>query len=267
MAGQLADLGVAFIEHELLSAKKLLETTQLRHEAAMSRIARHDIGFQEEEEEWMAAQAQQQREYRAACVLQKWWLRVRMRKLQLGPLLELLEQRRLHKTRQRLDVALLDLRHFVHGLHIEESDRLAACLTIQRWWRAVLARRVMKVIAFYGTVQKVKRQVEKAASRIQALHRGVRARRHVQVMREYRQAAEAEAERRMESMKMQAILSIQNSYRKSVAVKQVQLLRQQMFAAMMSQHQGGGGDSHKLQSNSRTLWFKAKGKSGAAKKR
>ena len=64
----------------------------------------------------------------------------------------------------------------------------------------MLAKRVMKVIAFYGTVRKVKRRVEDAASKIKALYRGVCARRQAQAVRESRQAAEEEAERRMEQM-------------------------------------------------------------------
>lgn len=257
----LADLNVAFLQHELAHAKHSLAAIQEKHEAACSQVMQHDENFKIEEEEWIENQLRRQREHEAACVLQNWWLRVGMRKLHLVPLLEVLEQQLLLNARYRLDQTLLDLRHAVHDLHIEEADRLQACLRVQRWWRKVLAKRVMKVIAFYGTVRKVKRRVEDAASKIQALYRGVCARRQAQAIRESRQAAEEEAERRMEQMKMHAILSIQNSYRKSVAVKQVQLLRAQMFAAMMSQ---GGADAHlssKLQSNStRPLWFKAKGK-------
>lgn len=257
----LADLNVAFLQHELAHAKHSLAAIQEKHEAACSQVMQHDENFKIEEEEWIENQLRRQREHEAACVLQNWWLRVGMRKLHLVPLLEVLEQQLLLNARYRLDQTLLDLRHAVHDLHIEEADRLQACLRVQRWWRKVLAKRVMKVIAFYGTVRKVKRRVEDAASKIQALYRGVCARRQAQAIRESRQAAEEEAERRMEQMKMHAILSIQNSYRKSVAVKQVQLLRAQMFAAMVSQ---GGADAHlssKLQSNStRPLWFKAKGK-------
>lgn len=271
MAGPLADLGVALIEHELSSAKKRLEETRARHEAAVSRVEQHDSGFKMEEEEWTASQMQRHREHDAACLLQNWWLRVGMRRMQLVPLMDILEQQRLQLAKRQLDTVLLDLRHCVHGLHIEESDRQTACLKIQHWWRRVLAQRVMKVIAFYGTVRKVKQQMEEAASKIQALYRGVCARRLVQGMRESKQVAEAEAEVRMEKMKMQAILSIQNSYRKSVAVKQVQLLRAQMFAAMMSQG-GAGADAHhlgsKLQPNSsRPLWFKANKKADTRKKR
>ena len=257
----LADLNVAFLQHELANAKDSLATVQEKHEAAHCQVLQHDEGFKAEQEEWIAHQLRRQREHEAACVLQNWWLRVGMRKLHLVPLLEVLEQQLLLNARYRLEQTLLDLRHAVHDLNIEDTDRLTACLRVQRWWRRVLAKRVMKVIAYYGTVRKVKRRVEDAASKIQALYRGVCARRCAQMIRESRQAAEAEAEARMEQMKLHAILNIQNSYRKSVAVKQVQLLRAQMFAAMMSQ--GGGGDAHlgKLQSNStRPLWFKAKGK-------
>lgn len=260
-SGPLADLNVVFLQHELANAKHSLAKIQDRHEAACSQVMRHDESFSAEQEEWIASQLRRQRENEAARILQNWWLRVGMRKLHLVPLLELLEQQLLLNARHRLGQTLLDLRHAVHDLHIEEADRLAACLKLQRWWRRVLSKRVMKVIAFYGTVRQVKRRVEGSASRIQALYRGVCARRQVKTIRESRQAAEAEAERRMEEMKMHAILSIQNSYRKSVAVKQVQLLRAQMFAAMMSQ---GGAEAHlnsKLQPNStRPLWFKAKGK-------
>ena len=70
---------------------------------------------------------------------------------------------------------------------------------------------------------------------------------------------------------MQAIVSIQNTYRKSVAVKQVQRLRARMFAAMMSQ---GGSDvdmpphmKNKLQPLSRSSWLKGTPKASAKKKR
>lgn len=261
---RLADLSVAFLQHELADAKGSLANVQARHDEACSQVVQHNQDFEAEEKEWIANQIRRQRENEAACLLQNWWLRVGMRKLHLVPLLQILEQQLLINARHRLDQTLLDLRHAVHDLHIAEPDRLAACLRIQRWWRQVLATRIMKVIAFYGTVRKVKRRVEDAASKIQALYRGVCGRRQAQEMRESRQAAEEEAQLRMEQMKMHAILNIQNSYRKSVAVKQVQLLRAQMFAAMMSQ-----GDAHlsKQPNSTRPLWFKAKGKAEPRKKR
>jgi len=261
---RLADLSVAFLQHELADAKGSLANVQARHDEACSQVVQHNQNFEAEEKEWIANQIRRQRENEAACLLQNSWLRVGMRKLHLVPLLQILEQQLLINARHRLDQTLLDLRHAVHDLHIAEPDRLAACLRIQRWWRQVLATRIMKVIAFYGTVRKVKRRVEDAASKIQALYRGVCGRRQAQEMRESRQAAEEEAQLRMEQMKMHAILNIQNSYRKSVAVKQVQLLRAQMFAAMMSQ-----GDAHlsKQPNSTRPLWFKAKGKAEPRKKR
>ena len=128
----------------------------------------------------------------------------------------------------------------------------------------------MKIIAMYGKVSKIKTVVENAAAKIQAVVRGTSARREVGVLRESRKAAEEEAERRLEQIKMQAVLSIQNTYRKSVAVKQVQLLRARMFAAVMSQGVSDvnmGPHKNNLQSFGRSAWLKSTAKANPKKKR
>lgn len=84
----LADLNVAFLQHELAHAKHSLAAIQEKHEAACSQVMQHDENFKIEEEEWIENQLRRQREHEAACVLQNWWLRVGMRKLHLVPLLE-----------------------------------------------------------------------------------------------------------------------------------------------------------------------------------
>ncbi|CAJ1390732.1 unnamed protein product [Effrenium voratum] len=259
-SGKLADLNVSFLQQELANAKRRQEQTQERRQEAISQFQQHEDTFETEQRQWTAAQIQRKAENDAAIILQNWWLRVGMRRTTLIPFLEVLEQHRLMKARQSLAYSLLDLQHMVHDLHIEDSDRVLSCLQIQRWWRRVLALRVGKIIHIHHKVRKVKRHVEEAAAKVQSLFRGIQARRRAQALRESKQAAEAEAEVRMEQMKMQAILSIQNSYRKSVAVKQVQNLRARMFAAMMAQ----GPDDHRNKSNlsnsARPLWFKGKAK-------
>ena len=268
MGMKLADMGVAFLQDELLTAQQAREALRKRHDVLVSEILAHDTSFKAEEDEWIAIQLQRQRENKAARTLQSWWLRVGMQHSRFKHLIDMLEQQRLHLAHRRLDEALLDLQHLVHDLHVGDADKEAAALKLQRWWRRVLAERVRKVVAYYASVREVKRRVEGAASKIQALYRGVCARRHVQEVRESKQAAEAEAERRMEQMKMHAILNIQNSYRKSVAVKQVQNLRAQMLAAMVSQGETDHLRSKTQPTSARPLWYKSKGgKADARKKR
>ncbi|CAE7698457.1 unnamed protein product [Symbiodinium sp. CCMP2592] len=264
-------LGTAFVETELANAKKKFDEAQTNRQLAISRVQQHEADCLAEERHWMDIQSRERRRDEAARRIQKWWVRVVMYGTKSFPLNEILEHHRLLRARQCLGENLLDLRRCVHDLHIEEADRENSCVRIQRWWRKVLAKRIMKIIAMYGKVAKMRDMVEGAAAKIQAIVRANRARREVTVLRETRRVAEEEAERRLEQIKMQAIVSIQNTYRKSVAVKQVQRLRARMFAAMMSQ---GGSDvdmpphmKNKLQPLSRSSWLKGTPKATAKKKR
>ena len=264
-------LGTAFVETELAHAKKKFDEAQSNRQLAISRVQQHEADVLAEERHWMDIQSRERRRDEAARRIQKWWVRVVLYGTKSFPLNEILEHHRLLRARQCLGENLLDLRRCVHDLHIEEADRENSCLRIQRWWRKVLAKRIMKIIAVYGKVAKMRDKVEGAAAKIQAIVRANRARREVTVLRETRRVAEEEAERRLEQIKMQAIVSIQNTYRKSVAVKQVQRLRARMFAAMMSQ---GGSDvdmpphmKNKLQPLSRSSWLKGTPKASAKKKR
>ena len=263
--------GIAFVETALADAKNKLNEAKSNRQTAISRVREHEAACIAEEQEWIHMQNREQRRDQAARKLQSWWLRVGMSRAKAFPLHELLEHHRLLRARQRLGEDLLELRRCVHDLHVEDADREQACVMLQRWWRHVLAKRIMKIIAMYGRVSKMKFMVECAAAKIQAVVRGSIARREVTVLRETRRVAEEEAERRMEQIKMQAVLSIQNTYRKSVAVKQVQLLRAKMFAAVMSQGVSdvdmGSSLKGRLQPLGRSPFLRSTAKAAPKKKR
>mmetsp|Transcript_50973 Transcript_50973/g.95396 ORF Transcript_50973/g.95396 Transcript_50973/m.95396 type:complete len:265 (-) Transcript_50973:87-881(-) len=227
--------GINFVERELEDANNKFQEAQSRRGMALQSVEKHEAAFNEDQARWTIRQEREYRRDQAARRLQRWWSRAGTRGATVFPLFAMLEKHRLLRARAELEENLLGLRRCVHDLHVVDVDREHASVKIQRWWRRTLAKRIMKIISMYGKVSKIKRLVEMAAARIQALVRGNAARREAQELRESKRAAEEENERRMEQIKMQAVVSIQNTYRKSVAVKQVQLLRARMFAAVMSQ--------------------------------
>ena len=259
--------GIAFVEAELANAKQKFHQAQNNRSSAISRVKRHEVACIAEENAWLEMQKREQKRDEAARRLQSWWLRVGICRTKTFPLHELLEHHRLLRARQCLGENLLELRRCVHDLHVEEADRQQSALKMQQWWRRILARRVMKIIAMYGKVSNMKRIVEAAAAKIQAIVRGISARREVSLLRETRRVAEEEAAERLEQIKMQAVLSIQNTYRKSVAVKQVQLLRARMFAAVMSQGVSDAEMGSPLRSKLQPLGRSLKGVAKASPKK
>jgi len=71
-----------------------------------------------------------------------------------------------------LKAQLTELQHDVHSLLYTEESRVAAILKLQSWWRAVLAKRVVRLMWFVTQTHLVHKEMQQAAVKIQAWLRG-----------------------------------------------------------------------------------------------
>merc|ERR1719401_2048940 len=108
---------------------------------------------------------------------------------------------------------LMQLQHGVHDLVYRPEDHVDSAVRIQAWWRAIIARRVVKVIRWSQKLLVIGSQMSSAAIVIQARFRGSMAYRKYRDQICRRMLETSRKQYREMELAMYCIIHIQQSYR------------------------------------------------------
>lgn len=135
-----------------------------------------------------------------------------------------------HGDREVLHDQIQSLQHNVHDLVFQSQEKARAVTTIQLWWRAVCARRLVQVIKVVKAVRHLQRRLEAAATVIQSCYRGHRAR--LQYFELIREVTEASRRRMVLETERHwcCVLLVQRAIRSYLARKEAEKRREKLDA-------------------------------------
>jgi hypothetical protein len=116
---------------------------------------------------------------------------------------------------------LHDLQHEVHGLQYRAEDRVDASLKLQAWWRAIVARRVVKLAQLSRALQVLVQRMEAAAIVVQAWFRGTTTKLRLRGEIQARIAATKHLQYLEIEVALKCIIQIQRGYRAKLAKRLV----------------------------------------------
>lgn len=145
-----------------------------------------------------------------------------IRRQVLPTVLEAKRKKELQKSRVALEDTMLGLHQNIHDLAFLQEDRRNAATRLQKWWRGVLAKRVVAIINLRHQLVQVASQMAKAATQISAIARGRQARRGCFQLRLQKEQRNQQAEKRQNDHMIRSIIKLQSHVRRRRAMKNIQ---------------------------------------------
>lgn len=145
-----------------------------------------------------------------------------IRRQVLPTVLEAKRKEELQKSRVALEDTMLGLHQNIHDLAFLHEDRNNAAMRLQKWWRGVLAKRVVAIISLRHHLLQVATRMAKAATRISVIARGRQARMGCFRLRLEKEHRVQQAKKRQHDHMIRSVIKLQSHIRRRRAMKNIQ---------------------------------------------
>jgi hypothetical protein len=162
-----------------------------------------------------------------------------VRRFILPSVLEAKRIEELESSHIALIESMLGLHQNIHALAYLPEDRRKAATYIQAWWRGKLAERIVAIVLIRNRLALVHERMNRSATLLQALVRGVLARIQCLRLRKQREEQKLQAERAANDKLIKSVTTIQAAARSKSARRYVATRREQILKELEGDREDG----------------------------